>query len=215
MILYFQAWLILRRVIKLGTRLGLSDRKLKDMQSSTSTEDATSTFDWVLKLNVIIMGLCSVSTFVFFFILGIAINPGARYTVQAGLGSSSLFLTILVISTVWQYERCIRKVFQASYFDVSKDPQISLALKRMRQQQISILILAAPEAVIHFLNALYVIPPTWIWVLFHGSIDILFLFSFGILTRLMKYRSSTWKTKNSINNLPAELSSAPPTSTMM
>lgn len=93
----------------------------------------------------------------------------------------------MVLSIAWQLQRCINGVKSSSFFDVKSDSKISLALRRMRFQQMSILVMGLPEGIFYLLHAINVLPINWVWVLYHGSSDILLLLCFGMITRLLQY----------------------------
>ena len=201
---YAQAGLTLKKVVGLGIRLAFLGKKSDDSSTRWSKheseeknqarhvshiplgEDLTSKFDIVLKFVVVLMICCVIESFLFYFIFGLFVSPGESYTIQAGLVSNCSFIFLTVFSVTWQLQRCINAVKSSSFFEVNRDTKISLALNRMRFQQVTLVVLGLPEAFFYLLHILNILPINWIWVLYHGSSDIVVLLCFGLLTRLLE-----------------------------
>lgn len=142
--------------------------------------------DSILYVNLSLSILCAVLVFVFYFILGTLVYPGALWTAQAAWGATSVFIFVIGLSLAYQFERCVRATQRlcmsssspanaGEYVSPSGRSQalmVQVAIRKMRFQQIILAVFTLPTSLLFALFAAKIIHFTWIWALILCGMDV-------------------------------------------
>ena len=222
-IIAIQCLLYLRKIVHLGIRIVPLTKAHVQISNSSSDkgtffsrekdEKVISKFDLILKVNVVLIGICILTSMVGFVILAAIVFPGRLWGARIGFGSQACFLLLWDVSIAYQFERCILAVKSTMKRDeeqnmINREKQKTLfqnTLRVMRLQQFMIICFVTPIATVYTLHAANVVPFTWLWLLiFHSGTDIIF-FLILILSKTVVAKCLGWRKKKKNNIVDDEL----------
>ena len=134
--------------------------------SREKDEEVISKFDLILKVNVILIGICILSSMIGLVVLAAIVFPGRLWGARIGFGIKACFLLLWDVSIAYQFEKCILAVKSTMQGDeeqymINRENQKTLfqnTLRVMRLQQFMMICFVTPIATVYTLHAANVVP---------------------------------------------------------